>query len=130
MTPRERQLAIYDAEALTLQTVSRVLDTKAEVEDFLVDVVERHGMVVPPIDWRSGSMTRAAASDGAIHLPNNPHGRSVATVIHELAHFHVGAEHGHNHIWLDAYLPLIREEMGFMAWANFRSALLDNGVRV
>ncbi len=123
-----RQLTIYSVETATVDRLSRRFGTRRETEDYLAEVGERWGVLVPEVQWRSSSANYSVACLDTKTMLLLPRHKLVSVVLHELAHFIVGEGHGHDGVWMSRYLELIRGEMGINAWAEFRLALNESGI--
>lgn len=65
-------------------------------------------------------------TEGVILLASGPPTQSV--VLHELAHLLTPRGTGHRRPFLDAQLELVRHEMGFFAYSDYRAALAARGL--
>lgn len=67
-------------------------------------------------------------TEGVVLLAGRPLRQEI--VLHELAHLLAPPGCGHAMPFVDVQLELVREEMGFFAWAEYRSALAARGATV
>lgn len=125
--PEVRSLpdAVYRAEDTVLGPVTRQLTTMAEVRDFVSHLTTSdwwqeqfpaaHTGI--EVETRSSSARFALGHGeaGLVSIPNNPWGRSLATILHELAHVATVQADGHGPIFRSAMIKLVRREMGFYA---------------
>lgn len=127
--------AVYRAEWETLDPITRRFGTMAEVRAFVELVLSDDawwhktfpaGPFEVYVEERSSSARFAVAVNGnTIAIPNNPTGRTVATVLHELAH--IGSTvHDHGPIFRTGMLKLVRRHMGFYAYAELDRAYRKN----
>lgn len=117
--------AVYSAEHAVLHPITRKFDTMAEVREFVTDLTlsdwwteqfpAAHTGIA--VETRSSSAVFALGHGerGVVSLPNNPFGRSLCTVLHELAHVATVEADGHGPIFRSAMIKLVRREMGFYA---------------
>lgn len=123
---REEQEAVYAAQTAlwghgrrfdslpdVVHYVSVILDAQwfTEVYGYLPPVTIQRGL---SSSWGGG----ANLDTFTITLVNF----REPTILHELAHLCCG-EKGHGSVFVRAYLHLIRNAMGFFAWAEFNHAL-------
>lgn len=125
--PEVRSLpeAVYGAEHAVLSPVTRKFATMAEVRDYVSalttsDWWEREFPAAHlniEVEARSSSARFALGHGeaGLVSLPNNPFGRSLCTILHELAHVGTVCADGHGPIFRTALIKLVRREMGFYA---------------
>jgi putative metallohydrolase (TIGR04338 family) len=116
--------AVYRAEDAVLGPVSRQFSTMAEIREFVTDLTlsdwwQTEFKAAPlgvVVETRSSSAVFALGhADGMISIPNNPNGRKLSTVLHELAHVATVATDGHGPIFRGAMIQLVRREMGLFA---------------
>lgn len=115
--------ACYTAEGTVLQPVARRFNTMRELEAFVTDLttsdwwIENFPAAVVGVQVEARSSTaRFSLSHGEwISIANNPMHRTMATVLHELAHAATANADGHGPIFRSAMIKLVRKEMGFYA---------------
>lgn len=120
--------AVYTAENLTISKVARRFDDFRSIEDFVEQVItdpwwELKFPAAPlhvHIERRSSSSHWSVAHGNTIALANNPQGRSLSTVLHELAHVATAQADGHGPIFRGALLKLVRRYMGFYAYVALK----------
>jgi putative metallohydrolase (TIGR04338 family) len=127
--PEVRSLpeAVYRAEDLTLSPVTRRFPTMAAVRAYVTELTlsdwwqlefpaATTGVVV---ETRSSSARFSLSVDdgwcGLVAIANNPQHRTLAVVLHELAHAATVHADGHGPIFRSAMLRLVRREMGIYA---------------
>ena len=124
-----QQKRLYAAEAC-LWGHGRDFTNLTEVSFYLESVVTSDWFVkrfgfVPSInvrDWNSGKWAGAAIKETfSIYLKR----RTENVVIHELAHLLAPTDE-HDEMFVDIYLFLIRNAMGFYAWAELSYELRKN----
>jgi hypothetical protein len=130
------QAAVYAAEAEALAGLGRQWRRLQEAQayvDHLVDSSwfgERWPAFVSCLVRRRGSgavwscaaaLEDAEGVEGLVLLAPGHLGQSV--LLHELAHLLAGADQGHSCAFVGIQLELVRHEMGFPAWADYRRAL-------
>lgn len=123
----EQQKRLYEAEKC-LWDHGRSFSSVREVGDYLTDImrtdwfVESYGWV-PPIqihNWSSSKWAGCASkSDWTIYLKRF----NENVVLHELSHL-LSPTDEHSKEFVDNFLFLIRNAMGFHAWAEFTSELV------
>lgn len=115
--------AVYKAEDIVLAPISRRFSTMAELAGVVADITasswwsqqfpsaaDKHIRIEP----RSSSARFSLASaDGLILISNSPQHRTMAVVLHELAHIGTGLCDGHGPIFRTAMGLLVRRFMGF-----------------
>lgn len=117
--------AVYGAEHAVLSPISRQFATMAEVRNYVSHLTttdwwqDQFPAAHTGIDVETRSSSARFAlghgERGLVSLPNNPWGRSLATVLHELAHVATVQADGHGPIFRSALIKLVRREMGFYA---------------
>lgn len=109
---------VYDYEtehrALPL-TGHRVFQDQAETEHYVWELVDRYQIPLTSVVWTHGNRRWACATGTRVELPNNEFGRSIITVLHELAHVLAPPLAGHGPQWLYWFTYLLRHEVGIMA---------------
>lgn len=116
----------YDVERRALPDHEhRVFNTRREVEDFLFDVADRHTIPLELVEWIPARSTCAYASavTGIVTLPDDQFGRSIITILHELAHVAAPKDAGHTTEWLYWFTYLLRHEVSITAEASLRLEL-------
>lgn len=116
--------ACYRAEAF-LQPVARRFSTMQEVRDYVMDLTSSDwwiesfpaAFVSIEVETRSSSARWSLAlKDGTtIAIANNPRHRTLAVILHELAHVATVSADGHGPIFRSAMIKLVRREMGVYA---------------
>lgn len=118
--------AIYTAERLTVGEYGRQFTNFGSIESFVDGLVSSNwwmrtfpnAPVHVHVDKRSPSARFSVAHDNVIALANNPQGRNIANVLHELAHVATMCADGHGPIFRGAMLKLVRSHMGFYAYVD------------
>lgn len=108
-----------------LHPVTRKFATMAEVREYVASLTTSDwwesqfpaAHLNIEVEARSSSATFALGHGkaGRVSLPNNPFGRSLCTILHELAHVATIQADGHGPIFRSAMIKLVRREMGFYA---------------
>ncbi len=117
--------AVYRAEDTVLGPVTRRFATMAEVRDYVAHLTTSdwwqqqftaaHTGIEVEARSSSASFALGHGAEGLVSIPNNPWGRSLCTILHELAHVATVQADGHGPIFRSAMIALVRREMGFYA---------------
>lgn len=124
------QAALYAAEKVLSHQARRFTDIR-QVRTYVDGLVgsewfyERWPeLEVVTVHRRSSGATWSIAAEhghecGEIFLTS----LDIATILHELAHLCTPDDPGHGVSFAEAFLTLVRHEMGFFAWADLYQAL-------
>lgn len=118
--------AVYKAEDNVLMPITRRFSTFKEVEQFVESLTASewwyrtfpNAPLHVIVEQRSATAAFSVAHDNVIALANNPQGRNIANVLHELAHVATMCADGHGPIFRGAMLKLVRSHMGFYAYVD------------
>lgn len=123
--------AVYRAEWRTLDPVARRFPTMAALQSYVDHLTmsewwdehfpaarDRH----PVVEARSSSARFSVCSGDVIAIINSPTGRTMSTVLHELAHYATASADGHGPIFRNAMIKLVRHEMGIYAAVELEQA--------
>jgi putative metallohydrolase (TIGR04338 family) len=124
--------AVYRAEGLVLDPISRRFSTMAELTGVVAEITASGWWSTQfpaaadkaiRVEPRSSSASYSLAhSDGLILIGNSPRHRTLAVVLHELAHIGTGLCDGHGPIFRTAMGLLVRRFMGFPAAVELEAA--------
>ena len=116
--------AVYRAEDTVLAPVARRFPTMAELRHYVIELTLSDwwqeqfpaAQVGIAVEERSSSARFSLAVDSShIAIANAPHHRTIAVVLHELAHVATVSADGHGPIFRSAMIKLVRREMGIYA---------------
>lgn len=134
MSNRTQQEAVYAAENALSGYGRRFKDIR-EVRAYLADLtgtdwwIDRYGEQLATIgaDTLRSQKWAGTASRGRLAVNIARQGRNEATVLHEVAHLITSEEEGHGPVFCHTLLVLVRERMGFFAWADLEGAFRRAG---
>lgn len=133
----QEQEAVYSAQAKVFPHWGRTFANVYDVANYLTNLIDTDWFfqifgLVPDIqvrEWKDRNLWAGAAIKEKFTLILKPGTIYESVVLHELAHL-LCDDKGHGQCFVDTQLKLVRQQMGFHAYAEYRNALIETGVFV
>ena len=134
MNPREQQRLVYESEETALAGAGRMFADLGEVRAYVADLLDSDWWaghwpqidVIPVRRSRSGRIDGYAV-DGSGEIRLAEAGLREPVVLHEIAHV-VTPGAGHGPAFVDAFLALVRERLGFHSYGALLAELRQRDV--
>lgn len=131
------QEALYQAQSEVFPNWGRTFYVIAEITNYLENLLHTEWFfdqfgVCPAIqikEWKDRNRWAACASRATFTLFFKQGPQAESNVLHELAHL-LCEDGGHGQCFADTQLKLVRQQMGFQAYAEYHHALRSTGVFV
>ncbi len=129
------QEAVYDSQSKVFPFWGQTFYSIHEIASYLTKLMDTEWFFAqfgptPQValkEWKDRNRWAGCADAKTFTIYLKKGNQAESTILHELAHLLCGSG-DHGQCFVDTQLILIRQQMGFHAYSEYRNALLETGV--